>query len=149
MMYSRRGLGQYRKRSSCKDLLTKSVNLPAANKFVTCPIIYAAKYGCHVSAPCGRYLFWRHFAWFLKQLCVTTGIFTRSEWLNMQITSLFISCEFSRRQFLFPDKLWRFKNLNFIVKQTLNAQMGLFIQSFHIFIAQVGPKTFVLRRYFR
>lgn len=67
-----------------------------------CPIIHAAKYGYHVSAPFGRYLFWRHFAWFLKQLRVTTGLFTRSEWLNMQITSLFISCEFSR---IFPDKL--------------------------------------------
>jgi len=31
------------------------------------------------------------------------------------------------------------------MKQTLNAQMGLFIQSFHIFIAQVGPKNFVLQ----
>lgn len=33
------------------------------------------------------------------------------------------------------------------MKQTLNAQMGLFIQSFHIFIAQVGPKNFVLQNY--
>ena len=33
------------------------------------------------------------------------------------------------------------------MKQTLNAQMGLFNQSFHIFIALAGPKNFVLQNY--